>query len=228
MLQQKVAEHLQLRLKPGVLRRLLREANYRWKRMRNSVKGQRDEVLFRFFQQELQLLEQEQEKGEIDLIYFDESGFHLHPQVPYAWQPVGQTAELPAKRGRATSVIGSFGKHHPFEGVFFEGAINSQIVVAVLDRIAQKTKRKTVLILDNASIHKANLVIERIPKWKQQNLYLQFIPAYSPELNLIEILWKQIKHFWLPPEAYHDKQTLKSSLEHIFKHLGTKYQINFS
>jgi transposase len=27
-------------------------------------------------------------------------------------------------------------------------------------------------------------------------LYLYYLPAYSPELNRIQILWKQAKYFW--------------------------------
>ena len=30
----------------------------------------------------------------------------------------------------------------------------------------------------------------------------QYLPPYSPELNLIEILWRRIKYTWLPFSAY--------------------------
>ena len=36
-----------------------------------------------------QLIDRE-EQGEIDLFYFDESGFNLQPSVPYAWQEKGK------------------------------------------------------------------------------------------------------------------------------------------
>jgi len=31
---------------------------------------------------------------------------------------------------------------------------------------------------------------------------LHWLPPYSPELNLIEILWRKIKYQWLPLRAY--------------------------
>lgn len=227
ILSEKVFQELALSVPPKRLRRLLRQAGYRWKRLRNSLKSKRDEGLFRLFQQELQSLIELEDQGEIDLLFFDESGFNLHPNVPYGWQPRGETAELPASRGTSISVIGAFSRKHQFEGAYFQGAINSQMVCKMIDRIASNTKQKTILILDNASIHTAECVKDRIPEWKKQNLFLQFIPAYSPELNLIEILWKNIKHFWLPHTAYRDKDTLTKQLEHIFDNLGSKYQITF-
>ncbi len=33
-------------------------------------------------------LKERERKGEIDLRYFDESGFSLMPYVPYAWRPI--------------------------------------------------------------------------------------------------------------------------------------------
>ncbi|WP_368860940.1 transposase, partial [Desulforhabdus sp. TSK] len=36
----------------------------------------------------------------------------------------------------------------------------------------------------------------------KKNLYIKFLPTYSPELNLIEILWRKIKYEWLSFSAY--------------------------
>ena len=46
----------------------------------------------------------------------------------------------------------------------------------------------TVLVLDNASIHKAHLVKAHLAAWAAEGLTLLFLPPYSPELNRIEIL----------------------------------------
>ena len=52
----------------------------------------------------------------------------------------------------------------------------------------------TVLVLDNASIHKAQLVQQNLADWATQGLTLLFLLPYSPELNRIEILWRFCKH----------------------------------
>ncbi|MEG4854017.1 IS630 family transposase, partial [Microcoleus sp. B5-D4] len=51
---------------------------------------------------------------------------------------------------------------------------------------------------------------------------------YSPELNLIEILWRFIKYQWLEIDAYSSWPSLVSSVEKILKGFGDNYVINFA
>ena len=174
------------------IKRILREAGFVWKRLRNSLKPQRDELMFRFFAQELGILEAQAADGEYDLYFFDETHINLAPNVPYAWQPVGKTAPLPSQKGNSTILGFLSTAKQDFDGVICRGAANSKLIIKVFDNFASKIKKKTVVILDNASIHTANVVKEQIGRWKSKGLLLQFIPAYSPELNKIEILWKHL------------------------------------
>ena len=57
-------------------------------------------------------------------------------------------------------------------------------------------------------------------------MYLR--PAYSPELNLSEILWRRIKYPWLPLEADESFKDLMRSLIQVLKGVGSKYQIDFA
>ena len=195
--------------------------------MRNWLKTERDEGLFRFFEAELKLLKELDEQDEIDLVFMDEVGFSLHPTVPYAWQPIGKRIGLPAQRGKNLTVMGCFQLDHTFEAYLFEGPMNAEAVKASIEHFVTTINKKTIMILDQASIHTSNLIKEQIPKWRQKGLYLQFLPAYSPELNLIEILWKNIKHHWLPQQAYKSLEELKQYLFDIFRNLRKEYRINF-
>jgi len=56
-------------------------------------------------------------------------------------------------------------------------------------RANRAARRRLVLILDNASYHHARLH----KRWREAHVSrvaLEFLPAYSPELNPIERLWK--------------------------------------
>lgn len=76
--------------------------------------------------------------------------------------------------------------------------MNSEMFIALVeDFIAQNVKQKTILVLDKASTYTSQAVKEKIRDWQKQNLWIQFLPSYSPELNLIEIVWKQMKHHWI-------------------------------
>jgi transposase len=70
-----------------------------------------------------------------------------------------------------------------FQGNLYEGAANSECVIQNLDEPANKIDKKTIIILDNASIHKSKVVQEKSKEWRKKGMFLQFIPAYSPFIN---------------------------------------------
>lgn len=196
--------------------------------MRKSIKEERDELLFGFFQEELKELHQMAQNQEIDLVYFDESGFNLNPNVPYAWQEKGKTALFPAIRtGSITALTILDIQNQKCSGAVFQGAVDAICVDKVLEQFSVEITRKTVLILDNASIHKAENILKKQKAWKERGLFLQFIPAYCPELNLMEILWKQMKHFWLKQKDYTDLKTLDKKVLSILRNYGKEYPISF-
>jgi hypothetical protein len=47
---------------------------------------------------------------------------------------------------------------------------------------------KIVIILDNASFHKRKDILEKIEA-EMPNIILDFLPPYSPDYNLIELVW---------------------------------------
>ena len=69
--------------------------------------------------------------------------------------------------------------------------------------------------------------MNRIEAWEEQDLYVFFLPKYSPHLNLIEILWRKIKYEWLKPQHYLNKETFSQALEDILVKIGDEFKINF-
>jgi len=101
-------------------------------------------------------------------------------------------------------------------------------MIEFLDEFSKNITKKTIVILDNASIHKSKIFFNKIKEWEKIGLIIYFIPPYSPELNLIEILWRFIKYRWLSFEAYTSFAALKKHLNDILEGFGNKYVINFS
>lgn len=58
----------------------------------------------------------------------------------------------------------------------------------------EKDSPKIVIILDNASIHKKKDILDKIEK-EMLNIKLEFLPEYSPDYNLIELVWHSAKEF---------------------------------
>jgi transposase len=96
-----------------------------------------------------------------------------------------------------------------------------------MDSFVAQINKKTVVILDNSPIHKSKKFMGKIQEWKEKDVLIFFLPAYSPELNLIEILWRRIKYNWMPFEAYSCFQNLKERLSYVLNNFGEKYDIIF-
>jgi len=199
-----------------------------WRRVRKSLKSKRDQSEFDAKQAQIEDLQELAETGYIDLFYYDESHFSLTPSVPYAWQEKGQTVELPSSRGKSINVAGFYSKDNRFSNYQYTTAIDAEKLIDVFNDFIGKTTKKTVIILDNAPIHKSKLFMSCLPKWEQESdTYLFFLPTYSPELNMIEILWRKIKYEWLEWSAYLSFKNLQESLNTVCKNVGKKFNIQF-
>ena len=223
---QKIEAQIGKRISGKTLSRMARKAKRRWKRMRRSLKSKQDPELFRQAQSELEDIKQWHDDGDIDLYFGDESGFSLIPTVPYGWLEIGTQRELPSFHSSRYNVFGLLGRDQTLWAYQFEGAIDSDSIIACLDDFSLHLQRPTLLVLDNASIHKSNAITTKIQEWEDRGLYFYYLPPYCPELNLIEALWRMIKHHWLPLSAYKDMQSLKSGIQDVFDRVGSALVIN--
>jgi transposase len=211
------------------IRRLSRAAGLTWKRIRKSLRSRRDDERFEEAKKEIRKLKQRQDTGEINLFYYDETGFDLQPTVPYAWQPEDENIEVPVSRSPRLSVLGFLNTAtNEFHSFTFKGSVNSDIVVACFDWFSNIISKKTIVVIDNSPTHTSGLFTGNIGAWEEKGLFIMNIPPYSPELNLIEILWRFIKYLWLPFSAYLSFGVLVDEVEKILKGIGSEYQINFS
>ena len=78
----------------------------------------------------------------------------------------------------------------------FEASRHTGVVMACFDAFCHTITKKTVVVIDNASIHTSDDFAERLPSGKKHGLIIKYLSPYSPELNLIEILWRRIKYTW--------------------------------
>jgi transposase len=161
------------------------------------------------------------------LYYGDASHFSLIPNVPYAWQLKNEPILLPSIRGKSLSVFGLVNTFGDLVFDVFESTVNSEILITFFDKFVQKIIKKTVVVLDNSSLHTSKKFKEKIKQWQELDLLIYFIPPYCPELNKIEILWRFIKYKWLKFEAYTSFENLKINLNEVLNNFGTKYIINY-
>ncbi|NJO17597.1 MAG: transposase [Thioploca sp.] len=163
-------------------------------------------------------------RGEIELWFFDESGFDQQLRVPYAWQPLGSTLEIPSQNRTRLNVLGFVTLDNQLESYCFEGTINTDVVVACLEQFASlQTSKPRYVIIDNASIQPVLTSLLILISGKRKVLSSAHYPLiYSPELNRIEILWRFIKYSWLPVLVYLSFNNLVRAVENILRQFGSQ------
>ena len=168
------------------------------------------------------------EQKVIELYFGDESGFCQVPVVARAWQFPDEEIRITPERGKRLNVFGFLNQANESKMWTSEKAITAQFVVdAVEEWVAEKLSAPRVLVLDNARIHRSRLLQSKIAEWEAKNLYVFFLPAYSPHLNLIETLWRQMKYFWLKAEDYVSFEKLTEAVKKILSEIGNEYKIKF-
>jgi transposase len=80
--------------------------------------------------------------------------------------------------------------------------------------------KPTFIVLDNAPIHRAKALKERIPDWQGRGLYIFYLPPYCPHLNIAETLWRKLKKEWLDPEDYLSKDELFYATNRYLANVG--------
>ena len=128
-----------------------------------------------------------------DRLYFLDSTHPQHNTQPaYGWILKGKKNDkyIKTNSGRERlNLNGALNFHDKTAIVLEEKTINKEAIIRLLEAIRKKQEKgKVYLILDNASHHHARVVKRWVlhhPRFK-----LVFIPSYSPNLNLIERLWR--------------------------------------
>ena len=169
------------------------------------------------------------------LYYFDKSGFSTTLCVPYGWQRIGETRQIPCHRSKRINVLSVISRRN---NLFFnttEQSVTTEIVLKVFDDFAEdyahqyeKIKVPCCVVLDNASIHRSGKFKAQLEKWQQCGVSLHFLAPYSSELNLIEILWRKLKYEWLSIDVYQSYAHLKKQVLDILSDVGEKFHIIFA
>jgi transposase len=81
--------------------------------------------------------------------------------------------------------------------------------------------------MDNATFHRSKSFRGKIEEWGKKHIEIFYLPRYSPQLNLIEILWRFIKYERIEFGAYKSWETLVAYIEDVIINFEKKYRINF-
>lgn len=118
-----------------------------------------------------------------------------------AWFLKGSSPEIKSPTDRfKISVFGALGvngqlileQSEIFNAVTFQKFLEKIVIQATVCKNNVGSKKKILLVLDNAKYHHAKIIQPWLEEMKDV-IELFFLPPYSPDLNAIEMLWKKTR-----------------------------------
>lgn len=175
----------------------------------------------------LEVLEAQSLQGHIDLFYGDESQVSPEGYVPYGWQFADEQVCMLSGQGKGLNCFVLISRSNQVHYRTSKDTITAEFVVSQLEDLSLSIVKPTVVVLDNARVHTAEKVKERLSGWQQRGLFLFYLPPYSPHLNLAERLWKELKARWLRPQDYVTVDNLFYAVNLALAAVGSELFINF-
>jgi transposase len=122
-------------------------------------------------------------------------------------------------QGRRVNALASYDPSGPgpwLHAKTFERTLTSDDLLDYLRSLPAASVPR-VVVLDNAGIHTSKAIKAARRGLARSGIYLYYLPAYSPELNRIEPVFKQIKHHDIPTRSHTSKAELRRSVEGGFE-----------
>lgn len=197
---------------------LLKRLGFTYKKNR-LMPGKADPEAQRQFVQWFETLRAE--LGPHDRIFFGDAAHVKHnAEAGYSWSAIAEPHLTPTNSGRQRyNVLGVYcTQTHEHLFILTEDNINQETMIDLLQQLRAKhpPQAKIYLVLDNASYNKAIRVREQA---EASQIVLKFQPPYSPNLNLIERLWKFMRKKFCKDKYRSTFAQFESQLDGFFARL---------
>jgi transposase len=196
--------------------------------LRRRVKGEEIPEVATLKREILSELERLSEQQHIDLYYGDEAAVSLEPCVPYGWQFRDEQVAMPSELGKGVNCFALLTRDNRAVVETTRESVTARFIFEQFERLSLALRRLTVVVVDNARVHRARVIKERIEVWQKCGLFLFYLPRYSPHLNIVERLWRKLKYEWLTPSDYETRETLSYAVKQALKAVGKSLFIQFS
>lgn len=148
----------------------------------------------------------------------------VHPQhntkVSKVWVEKGKSKEVKTNAGRTRiNINGVYNPHTSDVIAKQEDAINSEAMIKLFKEVEKfySEKEKIYLIADNARYNKSKEVFEYL---KTSRIKIIFLPPYSPNLNLIERLWKLLRKIVINTTFHKSSKDFRNAVMGFFENIN--------
>lgn len=152
------------------------------------------------------------------IVNFDEATFRLVPIKQRIWSPKGSKPALPFWFSNTKANI--FGALVDGQKMYYEwfDKLNADYFISFINNFVKTLDKnqKYVFIFDNAPAHKAKKSKEFLDSLGE-NIFVEFLPPYSPQLNCIEICWRIIRHQVTSSNFFKKIELLKLGIDNFLE-----------
>jgi len=180
------------------------------------------QVQRQFLDQDLQPCLQEARAGRRAVFFVDAAHFVWAPFLGWIWCLTRLFVRSPTGRKRY-NVLGALNAvTHQLLRVTNEGYITAETVCTLLRTLAETRRRVPItVVLDNVKYQRCALVQSLA---QTLGIQLLFLPSYSPNLNLIERVWRFIRKRSLNSTYYASFEQFQAAIDDCLESLPTKYK----
>jgi transposase len=162
------------------------------------------------------------ERGARTVLFVDAAHFVYGPFLGFLWCLVRLLVPGPSGRKRYNVLAALNAVTHEVIRVTNHSSINAESVCALLRQVAAAgLARPLTLVLDNARYQRCELVQSLA---RSLRVELLFLPSYSPNLNLIERLWRFVKKECLACRPQPTYEAFTEAIDDCLKHLPTRHK----
>jgi len=164
-----------------------------------------------------------------EIVNFDEVTFRLVPFLRKIWAQKGT---------KPTGIFWWSNKKANLFGALINGQklyyewydrLNSHYFVEFISRFVKTLdkNKKYVFVFDNAPAHKSKMSQQYLNSLGN-NIFIEFLPTYSPQLNCIETCWKIVRYNVTNSNWFQTIESLQTGIEEFLsKHFFTLKPTNY-
>jgi transposase len=179
------------------------------------------QVQARFVANELEPCLRQARAGHRAVFFVDAAHFVWAPFLGWLWCLTRLFVRSATGRQRY-NVLGALNAvTHEVLRVSNEGYINAESVCALLRRLAATGSLPITVVLDNVKYQRCALVQSLA---ESLGIHLLYLPSYSPNLNLIERLWRFLRKRSLNATYYESFERFRAAIDNCLDHLATEYK----
>ncbi len=208
-------------IKPTQMRTYLKSLGISCRKVSSIPAKVNPEAQQEFHDNMLQPRLSEAKAGKRDVYFVDAAHFVLGAFLGYLWSFARVFVRTPSGRQRFNVLGALHAVSKELITITNDTYITSIQVCELLRKIAEGAKNPVTLVLDNARYQRCKLVMGLAA---ELNIELLFLPPYSPNLNLIERLWKLVKKECLYSMYYENFTLFKNSISGFLSNMNKTHQ----